>query len=215
MVKVLSFAAISFIQSQSAQTQSTVGICLPLRSTTLNSDEVMKPKVTRVSVCTGELCQCQGEEYEYTGGAADAVMEQLLSLNLTFPVDEVGCMGACGMGTMVAFDYENGDSIMTDGLEGALNELGLEIGSFESTIHSICESSSIEDDSIAGSDNMISRNVTNSAIKSVESRSRELADVRERMREEAAKEDKLENPWLNMASYLAKKAMDNVIGRIE
>jgi hypothetical protein len=48
--------------------------------------------VSRISVCTGELCQCQGEQYEYTGGAASAVIEELLNIGLPFPVDEVGCM---------------------------------------------------------------------------------------------------------------------------
>jgi hypothetical protein len=48
--------------------------------------------VSRISVCTGELCQCQGEQYEYTGGAAFAVMEGLKNIGLPFPIDEVGCM---------------------------------------------------------------------------------------------------------------------------
>ena len=53
--------------------------------------------VKRISVCTEELCQCQGEEYEYTGGASDAALEELQGLGLACPVEEVGCMGACGM----------------------------------------------------------------------------------------------------------------------
>ena len=48
--------------------------------------------ITRISVCAGELCQCQGENYEYTGGAADAAIKELQSFGLPFPVDEVGCM---------------------------------------------------------------------------------------------------------------------------
>jgi hypothetical protein len=48
--------------------------------------------VSRISVCTGELCQCQGEQYEYTGGAAFAVMEGLKNIGLPFSIDEVGCM---------------------------------------------------------------------------------------------------------------------------
>jgi hypothetical protein len=32
------------------------------------------------------------------------------------------------------------------------------------------------------------------------------------MREEAAREEEQGNPWLNMASYLAKKAIDKVTG---
>jgi hypothetical protein len=48
--------------------------------------------ITRISVCAGELCQCQGEKYEYTGGASDAAMKELQSFGLPFPVDEVACM---------------------------------------------------------------------------------------------------------------------------
>ena len=38
----------------------------------------------------------------------------------------MGCLGACGMGTMVAIDFDNGDSIMTDGLQSTLLELGID-----------------------------------------------------------------------------------------
>lgn len=41
--------------------------------------------VTRISVCMGELCQCQGEEFEDTGGAADVVLKELQCLNFPFP----------------------------------------------------------------------------------------------------------------------------------
>lgn len=49
--------------------------------------------VLRISVCAGELCQCQGEQFEYTGGASDAAIAELQSLGLPFPVDDVGCLG--------------------------------------------------------------------------------------------------------------------------
>ena len=48
--------------------------------------------VSRISVCTGELCQCQGEQYEYTGGAAFAIIEELQRIGLPCSIDEVGCM---------------------------------------------------------------------------------------------------------------------------
>ena len=48
--------------------------------------------VSRISVCTGELCQCQGEQYEYTGGAAFAIIQELQSIGLPCSIDEVGCM---------------------------------------------------------------------------------------------------------------------------
>ena len=61
------------------------------------TETLIATDVKRISVCTEELCQCQGEEYEYTGGASDAALEELQGLGLACPVEEVGCMGACGM----------------------------------------------------------------------------------------------------------------------
>ena len=177
--------------------------------------------VSRISVCAGELCQCQGEEYEYTGGAADAVIKDLQSLELPFPIDEVGCLGACGMGTMVAIDFENGDSIMTDGLDSTLTELGiskekLQVGStasssehgvqnFATTIgnEGNVESSSTKDVVLVSTENKVGSNPPPKKPPIVE-------DVRDRMRQEAAVESDTGNPWMNMASYLAKKATDKV-----
>ncbi|KAL3817567.1 hypothetical protein ACHAXA_010586 [Cyclostephanos tholiformis] len=150
--------------------------------------------VIRISVCAGELCQCQGEKYEVTGGAADAAIKALQSFDFSFPVDEVGCMGACGMGTMIAIDYENGDSIMTDGLESTLKELGIrrktDPFAFE-TWNTIIESNEAKDEA--------------SLV-----RPPLLADARDRMRQEVA--DEVENPWIKMASYLARKAAGKIFG---
>eukprot|EP00804_Cyclotella_cryptica_P007615 CCRYP_015224-RA/>CCRYP_015224-RA protein AED:0.04 eAED:0.01 QI:0/-1/0/1/-1/1/1/0/161 len=159
----------------------------------------------------GELCQCQGD-YEYIGGAADAALQRLRSLDLPFPIDDVGCMGACGMGTMIAIDYENGDSIMTDGIEGAMNEMGLQMEFFESKGQSIAG----VDDTLQDGDAVADSDMTSMGIQRSDNdsnRSRQLTDVRERMREEAARTDDQGNPWINMASYLAKKAIDKVIRR--
>ena len=49
----------------------------------------------------------------------------LEGLRLPFPVYEVGCLSACGMGTMISVNYENGDTILMDGLESALVALGI------------------------------------------------------------------------------------------
>ncbi len=57
--------------------------------------------VSRISVCTGELCQCQGEQYEFSGGAASAVIEELQNIGLPFPVDEVGCMVRAVFGVLL------------------------------------------------------------------------------------------------------------------
>lgn len=190
--------------------------------------------VSRISVCAGELCQCQGEQYEYTGGAADAAIEELQSLDLPFPVDEVGCMGACGMGTMIAIDFENGDSIMTDGLDSTLLELGIErqqqlTAVSASTITDINEYAN--EDAISGNEEAVVSNddvvvsmsttikeeetiakptIKTNKVQQETKKPRELADVRDRMRQEAAEE--VENPWINMASYLAKKATEKMFG---
>jgi hypothetical protein len=54
--------------------------------------QINEVPIVRISVCAGELCQCQGEKYEFTGGAADAAILELQSFDFSFPVDEVGCM---------------------------------------------------------------------------------------------------------------------------
>ena len=162
---------------------------------------VNSANVKRISVCTEELCQCQGEGYE-SGGAADATLEKLNSLDLSFPIDDVGCLGACGMGSMVAIDYENGDSILVDGLQSTLIELGIEQESpnvvvSTSEIVDNLTSSKSESESVASS-SINERAVTQPKI---------VDDVRDRMRKEAADmSTEVPNPWLNMASYLAKKA---------
>jgi len=185
---------------QSAGRQTSTLHKFFLQSTTSESD--VNTRVARISVCTGELCQCQGDN-EDTGGAADDALQKLRSLELSFPVDEVGCMGACGMGIMIAIDYENGDSLMTDGPDGVISELGLKVLQasaptipLDRTINSTTESLTADKASVEGTAR----------------KSRQLADVRERMREEVAKEDRQENPWMNMVSYLAEKAMENVFG---
>jgi len=126
--------------------------------------------VKRISVCTEELCQCQGEGYE-SGGAADATLETLNSLDLSFPIDDVGCLGACGMGSMVAIDYQNGDSILVDGLQSTLVELGIEQEESNNVVASTSEivdnltSSKSESESIAS--NSIDDNVVVSTPSSV------------------------------------------------
>ena len=139
------------------------------------------------------------------------------------------------MGTMIAIDYINGDSILVDGLQSTLMELGLQQ---ESTPLSVSESESLSTDECeSGGDgvaykyNSCKEEVTESASISkttpittslaeqeklgsdkevVETKTVKpkkdpmLADVRDRMRQEA--EEEAQNPWINMASYLAKKA---------
>jgi len=157
--------------------------------------------VSRISVCGGELCQCQGD-FEW-GGASDHAIETLNSLNLPFDVDEVGCLGACGRGTMIAVDFCNGDSFVLDGLESTLTELGLQKknelfgGEQASKKPSIDLVSAIRE--VEGVNRQRARSPSTSGAPSA------TVDVRERMRQEAAEE--AQNPWMNMASYLFKKAI--------
>lgn len=110
------------------------------------------------------------------------------------------------MGTMVAIDYENGDSIMTDGLESTLVELGIQLQHPQKTaeparaIHGTAEADVTPSDS---------RNRIESIIEP--EKTSLLADVRDRMRMESEEAIEVENPWMKMASYLAEKAMDKLI----
>lgn len=177
--------------------------------------------VSLISVCAGELCQCQGEQYEYDGGASDAAIAELQSLDLPFPIDEVGCLGACGMGTMIAIDYENGDSIMTDGLDSTLAELGIQRQNLQSASveHESSENGgqveavgNINEEAASSVPIVASATVTNEIKENPKPRKRPLlADPRERMREEAA-DEVVDNPWMNMAGYLAKKATGKIFG---
>lgn len=167
-------------------------------STAVEEEIVVKTKVpvARISVCAGELCQCQGEEYEFTGGASDAAINELEQLNLPFPIEEVGCLGACGMGTMIAIDFENGDSIMTDGLDSTYSELGISVKKQSLSSANNVDSSSAETE-------------TDTTTKKGATTNKELVDVRDRMRQEAV-EVEVENPWLKMGGYLAKKATEKL-----
>eukprot|EP00579_Thalassiosira_antarctica_P013251 CAMPEP_0201940382 /NCGR_PEP_ID=MMETSP0903-20130614/45137_1 /ASSEMBLY_ACC=CAM_ASM_000552 /TAXON_ID=420261 /ORGANISM="Thalassiosira antarctica, Strain CCMP982" /LENGTH=232 /DNA_ID=CAMNT_0048482181 /DNA_START=60 /DNA_END=754 /DNA_ORIENTATION=- len=156
--------------------------------------------VQRISVCAGELCQCQGEQYEYTGGASDAAIEELQSLGLPFPVDEVGCLGACGMGTMIAIDYENGDSIMTDGLVSTLVELGIQrqnAPSVSETENKLIENGAVAED-VASINEETASSIPNmdSATNTADAKEKPepakpplLPDARDRMRQEVMRQE--------------------------
>ena len=80
--------------------------------------------ISCISVCTSDLCQCQGDFPD--GGASDALVAALRSkLDSKVPVEEVGCLGNCGMGTMVAIDFSDGGCALVNGLEETLVELGM------------------------------------------------------------------------------------------
>ena len=121
---------------------------------------------------------------------------------------------------MIAIDYENGDSIMTDGLDSTLLELGIIKTQNEQPSSSIseqtenkpieeCVAATIEavfdDDNeeaaAATSIPMVPTTTQNDTKEKPESTKPPLlADARDRMRQEASVE--VQNPWMNMASYL-------------
>ncbi|CAJ1959502.1 unnamed protein product [Cylindrotheca closterium] len=93
----------------------------PLFATTTIDEITATPKVSSVSVCTAELCNCQ-EEGLFSG---DDILETLKSKNLPYPVEEAPCLGACGGGAMVAIDFEDGSAALVSGIDETLMELGL------------------------------------------------------------------------------------------
>ena len=204
------------VNREPATTDAQQGESLPSVSASVQVNTIIP--VSRISVCAGELCQCQGDEYEYTGGASDAVMKNLRSLNLPFPIDEVGCMGACGMGTMIVIDYENGDAAMTDGLDATLRALGIE--SEENSHLKVLNSpdvgvQNLSDDGDDETSSLANVVTASTSVNREHSRSKKrpiLADARDRMRQEAASEVDQGNPWMNMFSYIVKKANNKLFG---
>lgn len=49
------------------------------------------PKPYTVNICTAELCKCQED-----GVGAEDILQDLLSRDLPYPIDEAPCLGACG-----------------------------------------------------------------------------------------------------------------------
>lgn len=60
---------------------------------------------------------------------------------------------------------------------------------------------------------IIEKTVEVTEMNEIKSVSKTFGDVRDRMRAEAAKDDQPTNPWLNAASYLAKKAGENLFSK--
>jgi hypothetical protein len=81
-------------------------------------------QISVIVLCTAELCQRQGDEH-VNGGSADDLVANLRGRQLPFPVEESGCLGACGMGTMVAIDHHDGNANLVAGLDLTLTELGV------------------------------------------------------------------------------------------
>lgn len=98
-------------------------VLLVSMSSTIDTSTATSTTVSLVSVCTAELCQCQGDDDE--DRAADALLHNLQQRNLPYEVHESTCLGACGMGTMVAIDYDDGSADLVAGLDETLVALGI------------------------------------------------------------------------------------------
>jgi hypothetical protein len=218
--------------------------------------------VACIFVCTAELCQCQGDEY-VNGGAADALIANLRGRQLPFPVEESGCLGACGMGTTVAIDYHDGSANLVAGLDQTLTELGIS-GSVQESITTndkVLPLSTVANSKIQvvsstpigmeapvlisdapaqqQQQQQIAKLTDESkvSIKAAEmmpvsvqtiqcstpqpprGNTQKLVDARDRMRADVAKQTDsadgptTNNPWANMAGYLAKKAGEKLFGQ--
>ena len=75
--------------------------------------------VDRVSICFGELCKCQEEEN------AESIMNDLLSRDLPYVVEDAPCLGACGVGSMVSIEYEDGGYDLVTGLQETHDAIGI------------------------------------------------------------------------------------------
>ena len=209
-------------------------------TTILSLAAATKP-VSAVSVCTAELCQCQEE-------SGQDILDDLLSRNLPYSVDEAPCLGACGGWAMVAIDFEDRSSALVAGLEETLLELGIKEDGIEVPVvkEDTAVTASIEDDmnenqlevksistkttvlaspeetniqepitstteteTTSISDNSTKEELSED-LKKTKDFEKKYEDARDRMRAQAAKARKENeetiNPWLNAASYLAKKA---------
>merc|ERR1711966_304180 len=160
--------------------------------------------VTRVSVCADDLCQCQG-----AGGASSHAIEELEGLGLPFPVYEVGCLGACGMGTVIAIDYENGDTSLMDGLESTLVELGIPPRRDQETTEDHVKS--FEKEAVADAAGRANEGTSPSSAISVKDdvapeKSHVMVDERDRMRQDATDD-------AGKAFDKAAKSFDKAAGR--
>jgi len=79
---------------------------------------VYAKEVSRVLVCTGHLCECQGE-----GAGARALLKDLRKADVE--VQETPCLSMCGMGAMGCVEYCDGSETLTHGREQMLDELGI------------------------------------------------------------------------------------------
>ena len=100
-------------------------------------------EVSRVLVCVGHLCECQGE----AGLGARAMLRELKELtSLQAPVQETVCLGMCGMGAAGCVEYADGSEDLVVGREQMLSALKLDRERPESVPESCVAELSVEEE---------------------------------------------------------------------
>jgi len=216
--------------------------------------------VDRVSVCLGELCKCQEE-------SSELILQDLLSRNLPYIVEDAPCLGACGVGAMVSIEYQDGGYDLVTGKQDTFIAVGInhitnnqpdvttglsttrsvQPGSMADTGASLStttctldgngaqkmadEALSITDASAQEKNVAIDMQTTpmetrqatllsdeslktnSSSVTSTRSSTRDDHGAVKRMRDEviSSNDEKMSNPWVNMAVYLANKAKESLL----
>ena len=87
------------------------------------SPAIQMAEISRVLVCVGHLCECQGAD----GIGARALLQELKDTTaLKAPVQETVCLGMCGMGAMGCVEYADGSESLVAGRTQMLSELNFE-----------------------------------------------------------------------------------------
>mmetsp|Transcript_1271 Transcript_1271/g.3573 ORF Transcript_1271/g.3573 Transcript_1271/m.3573 type:complete len:203 (+) Transcript_1271:12-620(+) len=83
----------------------------------------MAGDISRVLVCVGHLCECQGD-----GVGARALLQELQENKaLDAPVEDTVCLGMCGQGAMGCIEYVNGSETLVAGRDQMLAELNIDV----------------------------------------------------------------------------------------
>lgn len=108
----------------------------------INTNNQNPRGIDRVSVCMGELCKCQEE-------SSELILQDLLSRNLPYVVEDAPCLGACGIGAMVSIEYQDGGYDLVTGRQETFQAVGIDI-----VDKNYCsnDSSSNDEDGMVGAD---------------------------------------------------------------
>ena len=175
--------------------QTTTDSLADATSPQKTTNENKKENVELITVCMGDLCRgCQGA----SGASAKDIFRDLRGRqkdkSLNCELDTSVCLGNCGEYPIVSIDYKDGSSSLVFGYKDMLEELGL---------HDQAEWKS-----------------NPAPGESTARKTLQLEDPRDRMRASLQNErtqqqsnDASSNPWATAASYLAKKAQEQIFGK--